>query len=218
MTAQGGDDSLDSDGPTPPTVTLQSGDDDRSVDYGVFEPGSISGRVWNDVDAEGIQDDPNQEPSIAGGTVTLTDPDGNPVVDADGNPVGPVQTDANGIYVFTNLRPGTYIVEFAPPAGSTVSPTGAPGSAPGNDSNGVAPTVTVLSGANTTAIDLGLQVEPEPPTTSPPTSVPIDNLPSTGSSSTRSGLVVAIALLAAGLALVGFSRRRSTARHTSSSA
>lgn len=46
----------------------------------------------------------------------LLDAGGNPVLDGNGNPITDV-TDGNGKYEFPGLPPGTYKVEFVPPAG-----------------------------------------------------------------------------------------------------
>src|SRR5690606_29964450 len=62
---------------------------------------SVGDRVWYDKDKDGKQDD--GEPGIPGVCLELVGPDGKPVVDVDGNPVGPVKTDENGNYSFDNL-------------------------------------------------------------------------------------------------------------------
>ncbi|MCR1783987.1 sortase [Nocardioides carbamazepini] len=109
----GGDDSLDSD-PTPVspgiaevaiTAPLAPGGVDHTIDAGVVLPPSVSvgDYVWVDSDKDGRQDD--GEPGIPGVVLVLTGPDGQPVTDVFGNPVGPTTTDANGGYTFDNLPP-----------------------------------------------------------------------------------------------------------------
>ena len=124
---QGGDDALDSDanpanGKTDCTA-LESGEDDLTVDAGLFEPSTaeIGDFVWNDVNVNGIQD--AGEPGIPGVTVNLYDcgPDGIPGT-GDDVFLASTSTDAVGFYLFTNLVPGNYFVEFVAPAGMVFSP------------------------------------------------------------------------------------------------
>ena len=66
---------------------------------------AIGDRVWDDLNANGIQDD--GEPDIEGMTVTLsgTDVDGNAITAS-------TVTDADGHYLFADLPSGTYTVTF----------------------------------------------------------------------------------------------------------
>ncbi|RRD40144.1 SdrD B-like domain-containing protein, partial [Tessaracoccus sp. OH4464_COT-324] len=57
--------------------------------------------VWLDVNEDGKQDDTDRP--IAGVTLTLTGPDGQPVTDVYGQPVAPTQTDDQGHYSFDHL-------------------------------------------------------------------------------------------------------------------
>jgi len=57
--------------------------------------------VWLDSNRDGIQD--ASETGIEEAVVTLTGPDGRPVTDINGAPVGPATTDATGHYFFTDL-------------------------------------------------------------------------------------------------------------------
>ncbi|MDQ6526967.1 SdrD B-like domain-containing protein [Nocardioides sp. LHD-245] len=109
----GGDDSLDSD-PTPVsagiaevaiTAPLTPGSVDHTIDAGVVLPPSVSvgDYVWVDEDRDGRQD--AGEPGIPGVVLVVTGPDGQPVTDVFGQPVGPTTTDANGGYTFDNLPP-----------------------------------------------------------------------------------------------------------------
>jgi hypothetical protein len=69
------------------------------------EPASISDFVWNDLDQDGVQD--NDEPGIPGVTVNL--------YWENGTFVSTTTTDENGLYLFDNLIPGNYYVEFILP-------------------------------------------------------------------------------------------------------
>lgn len=69
--------------------------------------------MWSDVNKNGGQD--AGEPGVRGVTVSLIDATtGLPVTDLFDNPVGPQTTDANGNYLFTLLKQGTYKVVFDP--------------------------------------------------------------------------------------------------------
>ncbi|WP_436698097.1 SdrD B-like domain-containing protein [Nocardioides sp. BYT-33-1] len=103
---------LDSDGrtvdgyPQHAIVTGPSGSVDHTYDFGFGPPPpsvSVGDLVWLDIDEDGLQDD--GEPGIEGVVLVLTGPDGQPVTDVDGDPVGPVATDADGHYSFDDLPP-----------------------------------------------------------------------------------------------------------------
>ena len=96
----------------------------KDVDFGFHHPVRLGDYVWNDDNQNGLQDDgENGVPNV---TVMLTDERGASVVDADGQPVEPAKTDANGNYSFTNLLAGRYRVTFDVPAGyaPTISEAG----------------------------------------------------------------------------------------------
>ncbi len=84
------------------TGLTEDGERDPTLDFGFVEPMvSVGDYVWEDVDRDGIQDE--NEPGIPGVTLVLSGPDGEPVTDVFGNPVEPVETDADGRYTFANL-------------------------------------------------------------------------------------------------------------------
>lgn len=62
---------------------------------------SVGDHVWVDTDRDGRQD--SGEPGIPGVVLTIVGPDGGPVVDVYGDQVGPVTTDADGLYSFDDL-------------------------------------------------------------------------------------------------------------------
>ncbi|MBZ0302303.1 MAG: carboxypeptidase regulatory-like domain-containing protein, partial [Anaerolineae bacterium] len=102
---QGGSDAVDSDadfssGQTA-TTTLDSGDNDLTLDAGLFPLASIGDFVWHDLDADGVQD--SGEPGVANVTVTLYD-------STDTQVGAPTTTNGTGFYQFVNLQPGDYYV------------------------------------------------------------------------------------------------------------
>ena len=89
-----------------------------TVDFGFVRPVTIGSYIWEDRDADGIQD--ATEPGIAGAVVELFVDDGTgnfiPAVDVDGTAVAGQTTPTDGQYHFTNLPPGDYRVRVTPPA------------------------------------------------------------------------------------------------------
>ena len=139
---------------TPNPITLNAEEPNASsIDFGLVKPASVGDFVWFDANKDGIQD--ADEAGVAGVTVRLTDTAGQPVVDASGKTVEPVTTDANGKYVFTNLLPGLYALNFTPPAGYSETTTGV-GDDPAADSNSEVYLLTLVQGQNDETVDLGL--------------------------------------------------------------
>jgi hypothetical protein len=110
--------------------------------------GSIGDHVFEDLNKNGIQDP--GEPGIAGVTVQLLDGGSNPTT----------VTDANGNYLFTGLRGGSYAVRVVAPNGFGFSPADQ-----GTDDNldsdftsaGVTTNfVTLAAGQNRRDVDAGL--------------------------------------------------------------
>ncbi|MDR3572311.1 MAG: sortase, partial [Anaerolineaceae bacterium] len=111
---KGTDDTVDSDadqtsGKTD-TITLVSNQTDLTWDAGLYKPASLGDRVWLDNNGNGIQD--TSEQGIAGVQVVLYNGSGI---------VATTSTDANGLYLFDNLIPGKYTVQFTPPAGYSIT-------------------------------------------------------------------------------------------------
>jgi serine-aspartate repeat-containing protein C/D/E len=88
-------------------IRLGAGQNGRDYDFCEVPPASLSGHVFEDTNDDGIRQ--SEEPPIAKVTVAL--------LDAAGNQVGQVETDANGFYKFSSLRPGTYRLVETTPAG-----------------------------------------------------------------------------------------------------
>ncbi|MEL6887035.1 MAG: SdrD B-like domain-containing protein, partial [Pseudomonadota bacterium] len=95
------------------TVTSENGCTATStVDVVILTCGSIGDFVWEDDNADGIQD--AGELGIAGVSVQL--------LDTDGNTLQTTTTNASGFYLFSDLSEDDYIVEFAAPASFYWSP------------------------------------------------------------------------------------------------
>lgn len=122
------------------TITLSAGETDLTVDAGltVPRPATIGNFVWDDFNANGIQD--ATEPGIGGILVTL--------YNSLNAPVGSAVTDGNGKWQITNIPAGTgYYVIFSPNLPS-FNTTATPGSNP-------AWTTQNLGANGTGAIDSG---------------------------------------------------------------
>lgn len=93
--------------------TVAPGQTYPNIDAGFAALGTISGTVFNDVDQDSQR---GTDPGVGGVTVALFKPNGDPVRDANGNPVTTV-TDEFGDYTFTNIPGGDYQVRFTKPDG-----------------------------------------------------------------------------------------------------
>jgi uncharacterized repeat protein (TIGR01451 family) len=158
---QGTDDALDSDPDTTTgqtvTTTLESGENDLSWDAGIFQRASLGDYVWEDTNADGIQD--GTETGINGVTVTLFDGAGvqQAQTTTANNPVG----GAPGFYLFDNLVPGEYYVVFSDlPAGYEFSPQDQGGDdtvdSDPDTTTGQTATTTLVSGENDLSWDAGI--------------------------------------------------------------
>lgn len=99
-------------GTDPSTVTAIANTSTDAGTDGFYNPTTISGSVFADIDDNDTPDDP-----IGGVTVKLfSDPngDGDP---ADGVEIDSTVTDLGGIYIFTDQPPGDYVVVQSQPVG-----------------------------------------------------------------------------------------------------
>ena len=142
------DSDIDEDGVMEATL-LQSNEVDLDWDAGLFQSASIGDLVWEDLDADGIQD--SGEPGLAGVTVRL--------LDSSGTPVRSTVTGADGKFVFRDLVTGRYRIEVVIPTGYVASPRNK-GSDDTADSDvnaeGLAPRTTLLPGEHDRSWDAGL--------------------------------------------------------------
>ncbi len=137
-------------------VELLQGENVEGMDFVNQQPTSIGDRVWQDLNADGIQDD--GEPGFAGVLVNL--------LDASDAVIDTTTTDAQGLYLFDDLPPGTYLVEVVAPAGYVFSPQYADGqgiSGPNNSdadpATGRTAPLVLTGGDGVTYVDAGLYIE-----------------------------------------------------------
>ncbi|WP_208317171.1 SdrD B-like domain-containing protein, partial [Canibacter zhoujuaniae] len=126
-------------------------------DFGFYRPASIGDTVWLDGNDNGVRD--AGESGIAGVEVHLLNAAGEPVTDADGEPVV-VTTDAEGKYSFPGLRPGDYQVKLVLPSKNAYAATvtGADNKlAELNAGEGVITPVTVVSGQERLDVDAAVK-------------------------------------------------------------
>ena len=145
------------------TTTLTSGENDLTWDAGMYKKARLGDYVWEDKDADGIQD--AGETGISGVTVRLykdADGDGHAEPNGDdGSAVSTTTTATDGAYHFSNLDPGAYFVEFVKPSGyDAASPSTASGASDPNDSDadtntGLTDVTTLTSGEDDPTWDAG---------------------------------------------------------------
>lgn len=136
-------------------TNLQSAEDDYSWDAGIYIPARLGDRVWFDRDANGIQD--TNEGNISDLNVSL--------YNTSNTLVSQTQTDINGNYAFSALRPRDYYVEFALTDNSnqeyaSSTQVGLQDDANNSDANatGQTQTITLVSASNNPNIDAGLYI------------------------------------------------------------
>jgi len=136
-----------------PVAPVTDADDSH---YTVADPqATIGGTLWTDTNADGVQ--AAGEAVVAGVTVELLDENGQPVLDADGNPIVAI-TDAEGNYLF-DVEPGNYRLRMTAPDGTVFTPGNGGDDDVSND--GITAVVTVAAGENVRGVDAGLVVAPE---------------------------------------------------------
>ncbi len=141
---------------------LDTDENDNTWDAGLYRPASVGNFVWEDLNKNGIQDE--GEIGIEGVTVNL--------YACGGQLVGSTTTNGAGYYLFSNLVPGSYYLQFAVPDNFLFSPQNAGGDDADSDvdSTGKTDCFTLRSGDDITIWDAGLYQEEQPP--EEPPSVP----------------------------------------------
>ena len=119
---------------------LVSNEDNRTVDAGVFKPACIGDYIWDDKNANGVQDadevapkdDNNQTIDI---NVTIVPQAGAYIKDLDGNILGTKTIENNGTYKFCQLVPGKYQIKVEVPQNWYVTRRDANNSSTSNENN-----------------------------------------------------------------------------------
>lgn len=135
-------------------ITLAAGEINLTIDAGIkaTAKSSLGDKVWFDNNSNGIQD--AGEAGAGGVSVTL--------YNTSGTVLATTVTDASGLYLFTNLDAGTYVLGFSNlPAGFVATVQNASGSTAANNSDpngGTLKTANITLAANTTDLnwDLGI--------------------------------------------------------------
>ncbi len=132
------------------TFTLFAGRDDKSIDMGLYQEATkVGDRVFYDTNKNGIQD--NGESGVANVTVALYQVNGT-------EPLLTTKTSASGIYLFEDVAPGEYYIQFSAPAGYTITDAGK--GTPENDSNpdksGRTENFILVAGTQNSTIDMGI--------------------------------------------------------------
>ena len=142
---------------TTPTDLTPGGSSDLTVDFGYYQKVTIGDFVWNDVNANGIQD--AGETGIQNVTLTL-----NGTSDAGATVIDTAKTDSTGHYLFTEA-PGTYQVTVDASnfttggvlVGYSASPTGKGTASTDSNPNpsGTTPTDLTPGGSSDLTVDFG---------------------------------------------------------------
>jgi hypothetical protein len=102
---QGSNDAIDSDidaSGASAVITLAAGEHNLTVDAGLYRKASVGDKVWEDWNHNWVQD--AGEGGIGGIKVSL--------LSATGTVLATTTTNANGNYLFSNLDPGSYLLQF----------------------------------------------------------------------------------------------------------
>ncbi|MEZ0540210.1 SdrD B-like domain-containing protein [Fibrella arboris] len=138
------------------SVTLAPGENNPTLDAGFYLlPASLGDYVFVDANKDGIQN--TGDTPIAGVRVSLY---------RNGSAVASTTTDANGLYSFTGLTPGTansYVVGFTAPAGYTATISNVGSDTADSDADpltGRTQSVTLAPGEHNPTLDAGFYLIP----------------------------------------------------------
>ncbi len=138
------------------SFVVYPGDNLPYIDAGIIPQPSIKAslgdKVWNDANADGIQD--ATETGVPGVTVTLYASDGTTII-------ATTTTDVLGNYSFTNLNAGAYVVGFSNlPSGYVLSPqnmgTDTTKNSDANTTTNKTAIINLAAGQNNPTIDAGI--------------------------------------------------------------
>ena len=123
-----------------------------TYDAGLYQPAKIGDLVWEDINGNGIQDETNTGVGNVRVFIAGTDGANNSYADT-------TTTDGTGMYMFGDLRPGTYQVSMEVPTGYELIPSneGTNDSLDSDtDENGIMTMETLTSGENNPTYDMGI--------------------------------------------------------------
>jgi SdrD B-like domain/Secretion system C-terminal sorting domain len=132
-----------------------------TLDFGIKGALNIGNLVWDDIDGNGIKN--TYENGINNVTLYLyQDANGDNI--PDGAAINTTITNSSGVYGFTNLIPGNYIVGYTPPTKYSNSTTPTSGTNPNNDTDNDNNGVTYFTSSIVTSNFITLTVGGEPAT------------------------------------------------------
>jgi CshA-type fibril repeat protein len=150
---QGGNESDDSDADSSgktEVITLIGGQDNKSVDMGLYQEGiKLGDRVFYDINKNGVQD--AEETGVADVKVILYNTQATEAV-------AETKTSASGIYRFENIEAGEYYIQFIAPAGYTITKPNQGDKEKDSNPNasGRTETFTLKAGEQDSTIDMGV--------------------------------------------------------------
>ncbi len=132
--------------------------EDIELDLGVYMTTEIGGRVWHDLNQDGIQNSAEELSNSAGVADVIMF-----ITDVDLNVVAVGSSDADGNYLFSGLKPGDYLVasSIAADAGYSIADQGTDNNIDSDITmsvgvNGFTMAYTLLSGDSNTTVDVGV--------------------------------------------------------------
>ena len=160
---QGADDDADSDVDTTTgqsdTFTLTVGQSDTSLDAGVYAKATVSGRVFEDTDGDGIRDS-GEGDLTAAATVQLFNVGADGIAGTGDDAQYGANLPTTGTYSIVNVPLGNYYLHFTPPAGLSFTPMNRGGDdtvdSDVNPDTGRTNVLLLRSGTSKTSVDAGM--------------------------------------------------------------
>lgn len=132
------------------SITVSAGSSVSTADAGIVRLGAVSGTIWEDADNDGVIS--GAERGLAGVSVQLMNGTGRTILST-------AQTDAQGGFAFTGLRPGSYMLRVDAPEDYVFSGALQGGVLPldsARDGHGYSASFELLGGVHVDQIGYGL--------------------------------------------------------------